>query len=416
MNKKSIFIFWVVSFFFTCFFTSMVYNFVTHSKSLFYHEDGHSKPKKIEHFLGYELDTLKLIEGKVKRGQFFSSIMTDFNVSYDKIITLAQASKHIFDVRKMMSGSNYYVLCGQESNDPQVFIYEKNPAEFMVFHLDDSLSVKKLNKKITVKERHISGSIENSLYESMQEHGGNAEVAMNLAEIFAWTIDFYRLQKNDAFEIIYEERMVDTTSLGIDGIKAVKFTHEEETFYAFHYKGDFYDENGNSMKKAFLKSPVKFSRISSHYNLKRFHPVQRRIKAHLGTDYAAPAGTPILATGDGQIIEAKYGQFNGNYVKIRHNQTYTTQYLHMSKFAKGIKSGKYVKQGDVIGYVGSTGLASGPHVCFRFWKNNKQVNHLNEKFIASDPIKKSMLNKYLDHIHPYIEKLTHSDLVAQKAS
>ncbi len=397
-------------------FVSVIYNAVDNYKSQFLRSQKNIQPKKADEFLGFTLDTLNLVEGKVKKGQFFSSIMTDFNVSYDKVMALAHASKEIFDVRKMMTGSKYYFLCSNESKDPKVFIYEKNPAEFMVFHLDSSLSVQKMKKKTQRVERKIEGNISSSLYESIQKSGGSAELAVHLSEIYAWTVDFYRLQKDDSFEILFDENFVDSTSLGIESIKAARFTHNGETFQAFYYnqdgKTDYFDDKGNSLKRAFLKSPVKFSRISSHFNLKRFHPVQRRVKAHLGTDYAAPHGTPILAVGNGVILEAKHGHFNGNYVKIKHNSTYTTQYLHMSKFASGIKSGSYVKQGQVIGYVGSTGLASGPHVCFRFWKNGKQVNHLSEKFIPSDPIPKNQLASYLQTIDPLVKKLNSKEAPA----
>lgn len=397
MKKKSSIIFAVVSLFFTFLFLSVLHRGFSEYQRL-----TSATPKKetksIEYFLGYPLDTLDLVEGKVKRGQFFSSIMSDFNVSYDKIIALAQASKEIFDVRKMIAGSNYYLLCSSESKDPKVFIYEKNPAEYMVFHLTDTLQVKKLTKKTETKELKISGYIKGSLYESIQKSGGDPSLAVALSEVFAWTIDFHRLQEGDAFEVIFDETFTGNTSLGIESVIAAKLTHKSEDFYAFEYnkngKVEYFDQEGKSLKKAFLKAPVKFSRISSHYNLKRFHPVQKRFKAHLGTDYAAPSGTPIMAVGNGVVLEAKYSRFNGNYVKIKHNNTYTTQYLHMSKFAKGIRSGTHVKQGDVIGYVGSTGLSSGPHVCFRFWKNGKQVNHLSEKFIPSEPIPQKELNAY----------------------
>ncbi len=312
-----------------------------------------------------------------------------------------------------MAGNKYYVLKSNDSlSTPKYFIYEQNPAEYMVFHLDqNNPKVEKVEKEIEIKENTIQGIISNSLYESLKNNSADPELAVTMADIFAWSIDFYRLQKDDSYEIIIDEKYIDTTYYGMDKIKAIKFNHKGETFYAFAYqdgnKISFYDENGNSLVKAFLKSPVKFSRISSGYNLKRFHPVQKRVKAHLGTDYAAPYGTPILSVGDGVVVEAQFKYNNGNYVKIKHNDTYTTQYLHMSKFAKGITKGKYVRQGEIIGYVGSTGLATGPHVCFRFWKNGKQVNHLAEKFIASDPIKKEELPVYLSFIQNYKDRLDH---------
>jgi len=189
---------------------------------------------------------------------------------------------------------------------------------------------------------------------------------------------------------VYEDKSVEGKSIGVGRILAAEFVHFGKPIYSFYFEqdsiGDYFDDEGNSLRKAFLKSPLKFSKISSRYNLNRFHPVQKRFKAHLGTDYAAPQGTPIFTIGNGVVVEAKFSQFNGNYVKIKHNGTYTTQYLHMSKIASGMKPGRRVTQGEVIGYVGSTGLATGPHVCFRFWKNGKQVDHLREDFPTAEPV------------------------------
>jgi murein DD-endopeptidase MepM/ murein hydrolase activator NlpD len=222
----------------------------------------------------------------------------------------------------------------------------------------------------------------------MKENNLDQELILSLADVYAWTIDFYHLQKGDAFKVIYTERLVEGKFVGIDRIIAAEFTHRKSPLRAYLFESDgtddYYDDEGNSLRKAFLRAPVKFSRISSRYSKKRFHPVQKRYKAHLGTDYAAPTGTPILATGDGVVIAATYTKSNGNYIKIRHNGTYTTQYLHMSK--RKSKLGDRVKQGDVIGYVGSTGLATGPHVCYRFWKNGKQVNPYKQKLPPSKPV------------------------------
>ena len=217
-------------------------------------------------------------------------------------------------------------------------------------------------------------------------------MAVKLADIFAWSIDFYRIQKGDWFKVIYEEKFVDNESIGIGKIEAVEFNHFERSFYAFNFEkvgnSEYYDEEANSLRKAFLKSPLKFSRLSSRFTMRRFHPVQKRWKAHLGTDYAAPRGTPIMATSDGVVIKSSYTRGNGKYVKLRHNSVYETQYLHMSK--RNVKEGQQVRQGDVIGYVGSTGLATGPHVCYRFWKNGKQVDHLREDFPSAEPIADSL--------------------------
>ncbi len=231
--------------------------------------------------------------------------------------------------------------------------------------------------------------METKLSKTLQDANISPVLAIELSNVYAWAIDFYRIQKNDWFKVVYEEKSVEGKSIGIGRIISAQFNHGGKDFYAhlFNQDGipDYFDEKANSLRKAFLKSPLKFGRLTSGFTMKRFHPVQKINKAHLGTDYAAPSGTPILSTGNGTVIESAYGVFNGNYVKIKHNSTYTTQYLHMSK--RGVKKGESVKQGDVIGYVGSTGLATGPHVCYRFWKNGKQTNHLAEEFPTSDPIK-----------------------------
>jgi murein DD-endopeptidase MepM/ murein hydrolase activator NlpD len=222
---------------------------------------------------------------------------------------------------------------------------------------------------------------------------------MELSSIYAWTIDFFRIQKGDHFKIVYEEKFVENEFIGIGRVYAALFNHANEDFYAFYFEeeenyGDYFDDEGAALRKAFLRAPLNYSRISSSYSKRRKHPVTGRIKAHLGTDYAAPTGTPILSTANGTVTEARYKRNNGNYVKVRHNSTYSTQYLHMSKIKSGIRPGVYVKQGEVIGYVGSTGLATGPHVCYRFWKNGRQVDPYKQKLPPSKPVKKENLEAY----------------------
>jgi len=223
------------------------------------------------------------------------------------------------------------------------------------------------------------------------------------------SIDFYRIQKGDRFRAIYTVKMVNGEAVGVDEIQAAIFDHMDAPYYAFLFaqgsKVDYFDEDGNSLRKAFLQAPLKFSRMTSGYTTRRFHPVQKRWKAHLGTDYAAPTGTPIMAVGDGIVTEARYSKFNGNYVKIKHNSTYTTQYLHMSKIGSGVKAGVRVRQGQTIGYVGSTGLATGPHVCFRFWKYGKQVDHRQEKIPPSEPIKDAYKEAFNDHLERWQKRL-----------
>lgn len=340
---------------------------------------------------GFSTDSFLVVKDKVKRNQNLSSILLPYGVPYSTIDALAKASKEVFDVRKLAAGKPYTIYCTKDSAGlATCFVYEQNAVEYVVFEMQDSINIYKGKKDIEKKTRYVSGEVNSSLYVDLQKADADPMLAIELSEIYAWTIDFYRIQKGDRFDILYVENYVDGKSIGIDRILASTFTHFGKPIAAYYFESEsekgYFDAEGNNLKKAFLQAPVKYSRISSGYSMRRFHPVQKRYKAHLGTDYAAPTGTPIMAVGDGVITQAQYKRNNGNYVKIRHNSVYETQYLHMSKIASGIRPGVRVSQGDVIGYVGSTGLATGPHVCFRFWKNGKQVDHRREELPPSEPI------------------------------
>lgn len=347
--------------------------------------------EEIQFEFGFPVDSFNVHKGQIGKNQFLADILLQHKVSYPEIHKLVETSKEIFDIRHLRPGKNYTVFCTKDSLEKATcFVYQPNAVEYVVFEIGDSMNVYKGKKEVETREREASGVISSSLYMTMKENGLNDALVMRMANMYAWTIDFYRLQKGDRFRIIFEEKFVDDEFIGIGKIIAADFIHSDRSYLGIYFeqeeKGDYFDENGESLRKAFLKAPLEFGRISSRYNPKRFHPVQKRVKPHLGTDYAAPTGTPIMAVGDGTVIEAGYKKYNGNYVKIRHNSTYTTQYLHMSKFASGIKRGTKVRQGETIGYVGSTGLATGPHVCFRFWKHGQQVDHLKEEFPPSEPI------------------------------
>lgn len=362
-------------------------------------EDTVQKVPEFDEY-GFSVDSFTTHAGKLKPNQFLADILLSYNIPYPQIDRLVKKSKEVFDIKNLRSGQKYSVLISNDSMAaPHYLIYEESQVKYVVFDLRDTLHVYVEEREVETKIRSSSGIITSSLYETMMEQNLDAGLAVKLADIYAWTIDFYRIQKGDWFKLIYEEKLVAGKSFGTGKVIAAEFNHKGENFYAFFFEkeevSDYFDEAGNGLKKAFLKSPLKFSRISSRFTMKRFHPVQKVFKAHLGTDYAAPKGTPILSVGDGTVEEAQYRQYNGNYVKVKHNGTYTTQYLHMSKIAKGIKRGVRVKQGDVIGYVGSTGLATGPHVCFRFWKNGKQCDHLKEKFPSSEPVKKQYREEFL---------------------
>ncbi|HAK70437.1 MAG TPA: peptidase M23 [Cryomorphaceae bacterium] len=351
-------------------------------------------------YLTIPSDTLRFENHKIVSGESFGALLGKRGISTSQIYKIAAAVEDEFNVRRIRAEVEVKFATGDSSIFPSYFIYPESKYEYWIVSLQDSLYAKKVEKKRTVRRREISGTIEDALYLSVARAGGTQALAMSLVEVYAWSIDFFRLQKGDQFSVVYEEEYVDdTTYVGLKGVIASNIKHVDNDFYAFPYKNelgfhDYYDEEGRSLRKTFLRAPLDFTRISSRYSGRRFHPVQKRWKAHLGTDYAAPTGTPIMTTADGVVIAAKYTSANGNYVKVRHNGTYTTQYLHMSKIGSGVKNGVRVKQGDVIGYVGSTGLATGPHVCYRFWVNGKQVDPYKQKLPDAEPLTAERMSEY----------------------
>lgn len=369
-----------------------------------------------ELLFGIETDSLGIVESRIKKNEFLANILLPHHIDYVTIDRLAKKSKEVFDVRKIAAGKKYTVLTSQDSLEKaQYFIYQPNAIEYVVYDLRDSLNIYKGQKEVTVKEQTVGGIINSSLYLTLQQTNASPALAVELSEIFAWSIDFYRIQKGDWFKAVYEQKYVEGEPIGIGKILAVEFNHFDKDFYGFYFdqggKDDYFDEEANSLRKAFLKSPLKYSRLSSRFTMRRFHPVQKRWKAHLGTDYAAPRGTPIMSTGDGVVIKSSYTKGNGRYVKVKHNSVYSTQYLHMSK--RNVKVGQHVRQGDVIGYVGSTGLATGPHVCYRFWKNGKQVDHLRQDFPSAEPIKEEYMPKYQEQKKTLLKKLEDIQLEQQ---
>jgi murein DD-endopeptidase MepM/ murein hydrolase activator NlpD len=334
-----------------------------------------------------------VIEDKIKRNERLGDILEQYNVPAKVIHQLSSLSRKIFDPRKIAANKKYTVICEEDSvKKAMALVYEPNAIDYIIFKFDDSLSVDVRQREIITVEKSISGVINSNLSTTIEELGISHELTNKFVDIFGWQVDFQRLQKGDKFKLIYREEQVEGVSVGISQIDAIYFEHFGNPYYAFPFDQgngiDYFDEEGKSLRKALLKYPIEFTRISSRYTQNRFHPVQKRWKAHLGTDFAAPTGTPIRTVGDGIVLEAQYKSNNGNYVKIRHNGTYTTQYLHMSRIASGIRPGMSVRQGQTIGFVGSTGLATGPHLCYRFWKNGVQVDALRVALPPSEPVKK----------------------------
>ena len=365
-------------------------------------ENNHKKPApEPKYEYGILADSFKVVKDIVKPNQTLGEILYFNHIDYPQINKIVKASKNIFDVRKINAGQNYTVLCSRDSIDKANFlIYEIDPVNYVVFDLTKDMSVYIGKKDIEVRFKNAQGEINNSLWITMEDKGLSPRLTHELSTIYAWTIDFFKIQKGDAFKVYYEDRYIDNKYIGIGRIIASEFIHNNKSYFAFYYKenndrGDYYNEKGETLRKAFLMAPVDYKRISSRYSKNRKHPVTGRWKGHFGTDYAAATGTPIWTTADGIVVKASYTRNNGNYVKIKHNNTYTTQYLHMSKIKSGIKRNVKVKQGQIIGYVGSTGLATGPHVCYRFWKNGRQVDPYKQKLPPGDPIKKENYNDFM---------------------
>lgn len=371
---------------------------------------------------GITIDSFTVHQHTIKPNEFLANILLKHHIPYPEIDALVKASDSIFDVRKIASGHNYTILAKKDSTEKAAyFIYEINDVKYVVYDLQDSITVTLGKKEVTTKIKTASGVIKSSLYQTLDDANASTMLALKMADVYAWTIDFYRIQKGDWFKVMYEEKFVEGKSIGLGKVLAANFNHYDKDFFACYFvqedslggdparpAGGYFDAKANSLRKAFLKSPLKFGRLTSGFTMRRFHPVQKRNKPHLGTDYAAPTGTPIMATGDGIVIASAYSVYNGNYVKVQHNSTYTTQYLHMSK--RNAKVGQYVKQGDCIGYVGATGLATGPHVCYRFWKNGSQTNHLKEDFPPSEPVKPEHLERFNKKLKKYQSKVAKIEL------
>ncbi|MGY8941832.1 MAG: peptidoglycan DD-metalloendopeptidase family protein [Flavobacteriales bacterium] len=348
--------------------------------------------------------------GEVKSGQSLSHLLSPAGLSAGAIANIAESSKPTYDVRSMRAGQPWWMAYREDSSQtPAFFIYQRNPMDYAVFPLDSPYGVKLGTLPTDTVIERAKGVIQEALYLDLERSGAPTSLALSMASVYAWTVDFSRLQKGDAFDIIYERTYVAGKPTGMPRVIVCHFEHRGQSLPAYRFDQgeglDYFDSEGQSLRKAFLKAPVEFSRISSRYNMKRFHPVLNKMKAHYGTDYAAPSGTPIIAVGDGVVTKSAYTSGNGKYVKIRHNETYETQYLHMSR--RAVHVGERVRQGQIIGYVGSTGLATGPHVCFRFWKNGKQVDHLREAFPPSTPIKD-------DHIADFEETMTRLRLAIEE--
>ncbi len=364
------------------------------------------KEKPIEYKYGYNKDKYFFEEKKIKSGDTFGDILEDVGVDYPEIFEALQKTKGDVNFKKLQIGKPYTLIFSKDSlKTLKAFVYHPTVEGYSFIQLRDSVYGKTIVKPKSYKEMEASGVIDNSLYVTLEEQNMNPLLTYYLSDIYAWTIDFFRLEKGDRFKVIYTESFVDDSiSVGISRIKAAYFLHRGEEQYAFEYETDsikgiveYLDQDAKNLRRAFLQSPIKFGRISSRYNLRRrIAYYGNRVRPHKGTDFAAPVGTPILSTANGVIVKSSYTRANGRYVTVKHNNTYSTQYLHMQK--SNVRVGQQVEQGDVIGWVGMTGNTSGPHVCYRFWKNGLQVDPFKQKLPEAKPISESLKKQYFRDI------------------
>lgn len=342
---------------------------------------------------GFAIDTFSISENIIKNGDVLGSILNNQGVDDQIIHQIMNENQHTFKPSNFRVGEKYTLFKSTDNKKLEYLVYEPNVYHYFIFNFVDFIGIKKIERPVVKKIKTTAGTIESSIWNAMAEQGSSPELIAKLEDALQWSIDFYHLQKGEKFKIVYESHNIDGKEIGAGLVLAARYKMEKNTINAIYYskpafKG-YYDLEGRPLNKGFLRSPLRFSRISSYFNTSRLHPILRRVRPHFGTDYAAPHGTPIMSVGNGVVLEARYSGGNGNYVKIRHDKMHTTQYLHMSRFGAGIRSGVQVQQGQTIGYVGSTGLATGPHVCFRFWKNGQQVNHLRLSFPPPEPLPKT---------------------------
>lgn len=366
---------------------------------------------KTERF-GFYMEDYQVIHDTIKQGDTFGKLLSQQGFSATEIHNIVEKIEDSLNLRNIRVGRPYTILKSlEEPHTIQAMVYQSDMINYSVVDFRNDIVAYNRQKPVTIKRKIIVDSISGSLSNTLDANGVSSALTHNLSSVYAWSVDFFRIQKGDAFGVIFNERYVnDTLYVGIENIEGSFFIHKGKKIYAFPFKRDslggseeYFDDEANALKSMFLKAPLKFSRITSRFSPRRFHPVQKTWKAHKGTDYAAPHGTPIMTTANGVVEQTGYTSGNGNFVKVKHNNTYSTQYLHMSRIA--VKKGQRVTQGETIGYVGSTGLATGPHVCYRFWKNGVQVDPLKMNFQSSEPLEEKYKERFFSQINPIKKEL-----------
>ena len=380
------------------------------SETLSVNSDQKKRPD-VELF-GFKSNDFNILHDTLQNGDTFGSIIENQNLGDKQVYDIIEKVKDSFNVRSIRIGKPFTLLRSKDRHKKlQVIVYQPDRGSYYVVDFRDSITAYKKTRPVRIKQRTIAGALDGSLSDALNKQGVDAALANKLTKVYAWSIDFFKLKKGDKFGVTFTERYIDDTIYdGVDSLKAAFFEYKGKLIYAFPFaqnqnsgKLDYYDDQGKALKNFFLKSPLKFVNITSRFSKNRFHPVQQIWKAHKGTDYAAPSGTPIMTTASGIVEQTGYTAGNGNFVKVKHDRTYSTQYLHMSKIL--VRRGQRVTQGSIIGKVGSTGLATGPHVCYRFWKNGVQVDALRLKLPNSQPMDKKNLPRFMAQIQPLKREL-----------
>lgn len=408
-----------------CFFLFLIITSCNNKASKEKDQNSHiADTSHFEYQYGIRIDTLDIEEFQIKNGENLSSIFTRIGFSMNKVDSIVKSSHGILDPKKLKAGNKYLTLSTRDTvPDIQYIIFEKSSTDFSVIDCtQDSVIAYEFNKEIKIKTHYTEGLIESNLWNTIVNNGGDPLLSLKLSDIFAWQIDFFDVKKGDAFKVVYDIAYIDDSiPLYIENINSAIFTHQGKDFVAIPFMQDsiteYFDEEGNSLRKAFLKAPLNFQRISSRFSNSRLHPVLKKYRAHHGVDYVAPTGTPVRTIGDG-VITAKTYQKNGGgyYLKVKHNSAYTTTYMHLSKFAKGMEVGKRVKQGETIGYVGSTGLSTGPHLDFRVHKNGTPIDPLKMESPPSHPVKPELMDSFKTIVNTTLDYINTKSLEFRKDS
>ncbi len=355
------------------------------------------------HELGFCTDTMDVVSGEVKSGQFFSNLLGSLGMNAKDAYDLTMACDSVFDVKKLRVGNAYqayYSSPDSTAKTLEYLVYERDRESQIVFACRPPYGAKVHQKETAIESKYADVTITSSLWNAMMDAGISPLLIAGISDIYAWSIDFFAVQKGDRFRVLYDQKVCDGEVISIDTIRYAVFSHGGEdlpmVMFNQHDGGNiWWNEKGESMRKAFLKAPLQYSRVSSGFSYARRHPVTRKVQPHTGVDYAAPKGTPVMTIGDGVVTSVKYEGAGGNTVRIRHNSVYSTAYLHLSKYAKGLKAGQRVRQGEVIGYVGSTGRSTGPHLDFRVWKNGSPINPLKMDSPPAEPLKKENMDSFM---------------------